>query len=317
MADAELDAFKRDIDLRQYAASQGYEWDRRESWRGSTVMRSAGDKVVIKRNANGHYVYFSVKDDADNGTIIDFIQKRHRCSLGMVRIELRPWIGKPVSPALPLFPELEKSSTDRVKVEAAYARMRDVTASPYLESRGLPPALFTAERFAGRIRVDDRRNVAFAHYDEAGLCGFELKNKNFTGFASGGEKGLWLSAEREDDTRLVICEGAIDALSHALLFPCPTARYASVGGKLNPVQPALVAHALARLPRGAACVLATDADAPGRELAATLRRACEAVLATRPDLTVAEHWPADGFKDWNDQVQAGRSPETTSPIHTR
>lgn len=53
MADAELDAFKRDIDLRQYAASQGYEWDRRESWRGSTVMRTAGDKVVIKRNATG------------------------------------------------------------------------------------------------------------------------------------------------------------------------------------------------------------------------------------------------------------------------
>jgi hypothetical protein len=31
----ELEAFKRDIDVRQFAASLGYEIDQRESWRGS------------------------------------------------------------------------------------------------------------------------------------------------------------------------------------------------------------------------------------------------------------------------------------------
>ena len=42
-------------------------------------MRSPdGDKVVIAVNgSNGHWIYFSVRDDADNGTIIDFIQNRH------------------------------------------------------------------------------------------------------------------------------------------------------------------------------------------------------------------------------------------------
>ncbi len=49
--DEELERFKRDIDLRQYAASTGYELDKRDSWRGSSVMRRGGDKVVIKRNA--------------------------------------------------------------------------------------------------------------------------------------------------------------------------------------------------------------------------------------------------------------------------
>jgi hypothetical protein len=38
------------------AASLGYEIDRRESWRGSTVLRRGADKIVVKRNGNGHYV---------------------------------------------------------------------------------------------------------------------------------------------------------------------------------------------------------------------------------------------------------------------
>lgn len=36
---AEREAFKREIDLRQFAVSLGYEMDQRESWRGSAVLR--------------------------------------------------------------------------------------------------------------------------------------------------------------------------------------------------------------------------------------------------------------------------------------
>jgi hypothetical protein len=76
--DSELDAFKQRIDLRQFAASLGYEMDRRESWRGSTVLRRGADKIVVKRNGNGHYVFFSVRDDDDHGTLIDFLQRRQK-----------------------------------------------------------------------------------------------------------------------------------------------------------------------------------------------------------------------------------------------
>ena len=44
--DTELDAFKREIDLRQFAVTLGYAMDRRESWRGSTVLRRGGDKIL-------------------------------------------------------------------------------------------------------------------------------------------------------------------------------------------------------------------------------------------------------------------------------
>ncbi len=36
---------------------------------------ATGDKIVVKRDADGHMVYFSVRDDSDNGSIIDFVQK--------------------------------------------------------------------------------------------------------------------------------------------------------------------------------------------------------------------------------------------------
>ena len=35
MFDPELESFKNGIDLRAYAAGQGYQLDRKESWRGS------------------------------------------------------------------------------------------------------------------------------------------------------------------------------------------------------------------------------------------------------------------------------------------
>src|ERR1035438_1825691 len=131
--DSELEDFKCKIDLRQYAAEQGYTLDKRESWRGSAVMRNGGDKVVIKLDGDGHYVYFSVRDDRDNGSIIDFVQHRKRLSLGEVRKELRPWLGQSAT-SLPRFPVLEKTAKNRMQVETEYRRMQDALRHPYLRS---------------------------------------------------------------------------------------------------------------------------------------------------------------------------------------
>src|SRR5271154_3800090 len=118
--DLELESFKSGIDLRAYAAGQGYQLDPKESWRGSAVMRHPrGDKIVVKRGSDGHYVYFSVRRDDDNGSIIDFVQFRQNVSLGVVRKELRPWIGQPPVP-VPAFPALPKTAKDRMHVEAEY-----------------------------------------------------------------------------------------------------------------------------------------------------------------------------------------------------
>jgi hypothetical protein len=304
--DSELDAFKREIDLRQFAVSLGYEMDRRESWRGSTVLRRDADKIVVKRNHNGYYVFFSVRDDRDHGTIVDFLQRRQNWNLGAVRQILRPWIGRPATP--PQFPALEPTRTNRMRVECAYRRMASAQRYPYLErARCVPAALLLSPRFAGRLRIDSRGNTVFPHFDAAGLCGYEIKNRGFTGFAAGGQKGMWFSHARSDDKRLVIAESAIDALSHAALFPDAEdqTRYASLGGKPSARQTGLIQATIARLPEGAEIVAAFDADEAGRKLVDVIRQAVASVASStkRTDLIFKAHLPLREGDDWNRVLQ--------------
>lgn len=299
----ELEMFKR-LDLREYAAGQGYSLDRKESWRGSAVMRNAsGDKIVIKLGPDGHFVYFSVRDDADNGSIIDFIKNRSRTNLGNIRKELRAWSGRTPAAALPLFPKMEVTAKDRDRVERAFHRMQPANRHPYLEEvRMIPASLLASPRFVGRIRTDGHGNAVFPHFDAGGLSGYELKNRTFTGFATGGEKGLWTSRSRDRDKRLVFAESAIDAMSHAVLFPDEEARYASVGGKMNPQQPGLVRSEIAKLPAGGEVIAAMDSDEEGGKLAAMIEVAV--TESGRDDLDYRRHSPALPAKDWNDVLKA-------------
>ena len=48
MSDDELSRFKQEINLGDFAASYGYELDKRESSEASTTMRHAnGDKIIV------------------------------------------------------------------------------------------------------------------------------------------------------------------------------------------------------------------------------------------------------------------------------
>ena len=300
--DTELDVFKREIDLRQFALSLGYEMDRRESWRGSTVLRRGADKIVVKRNGNGHYVFLSVRDDSDNGTLIDFLQRRQNLSLGAVRQILQPWISKPATS--PQFPKLEPTSPDRMPVESAYRHMANALRHRYLEhERRLPASLLSSPRFAGRVRIDRRGNAVFPHFDAAGLCGYEIKNTRFTGFAAGGEKVLWFSHTGPNDRRWVLTESAIAALSHAALFPDAEdrTRYASLGGKPNSQQPGLLRATIATLPERSEIVAAFDADEAGRLLVDMLRLAVAGVATGigSAGLIFKAHLPAQEGDDWN------------------
>lgn len=311
MPDTELEEFKSRIDLREYAASLGYKLDRGESSRCSSVMRDgSGDKVIVKHDRDGHFVYFSVRDDRDNGSIIDFAMHRKRLSLGHARKELRPWIGKAAA-SLPLFTPLQPAPKDRAAIEREYSRMPLIKRHPYLEQkRHLSPALLASPRFVGRVRIDERGNAVFPHFDGAGLCGFEKKNEGFTGFATGGTKGLWESHNLPDDRCLVIAESAIDALSYAALFPDDRARYCSIGGQVNEQQPGLIRVAVLNLPRGSEVIAATDNDEAGQEIAATIGYA--AGSAGRADVTFRVHHPSIAGSDWNDLIRQN-SPAPSFP----
>jgi hypothetical protein len=310
--DYELDAFKREIDLRQFAVSFGYQIDRRESWRGSAVLRRDADKIVVKRNGNGHFVFFSLRDDGDNGTVIDFVQRRQHLSLGGVRQLLRTWIEQPACP--PQFPKLEAASPDRMHIEREYRRMASAQPYPYLEhQRCVPAAVLSSPRFRGRMRIDGRGNTVFPHFDITGLCGYEIKNREFTGFAAGGQKGLWFSHTRRGDRCLVLTESAIDALSYAALSPDSEdrTRYASLGGRPSPRQMELIRATVAKLPERVEVVAAFDADEAGRWLVTVIG----AVVANirhegRSDVGFRAHLPDKDGEDWNQVLQNGRTRAT-------
>lgn len=306
----ELDRFKTDINLTEYAASQGYELVRAESSRNSVVMASGGDKVVIARNQDSnHWMYFSVRDDDDNGTIVDFVLKRQEQeNMGLLRKALRPWIGESNAPlrrppVSAFAQQVERVNRDKAKVIEQYSQTRAIEGEqPYLQQgRTIPAETLQSPRFAGKIRIDERGNAVFPHADAGGLCGFEKKNRDFTGFASGGTKGIWSSAANKRDHTLVITEGAIDALSYFTLYRPAQARYISIGGAMNLEQPELIERAIGKLSEGATLILAFDNDAGGDELLTQVRAI--AASAGRTDIQITDHRPPERGQDWNDVLR--------------
>jgi hypothetical protein len=303
LPDAELERFKTGVNLSEFAASKGYVLDRRESSRNSAVMRHPdGDKIIIAKNeASGDWMYFSVRDDRDNGTVIDFLQNRGGGSLGEVRKTLRAWSrgSRPVGVQLPAFAcELLPISRDRAGVIQAWERARACTALPYLTSRGLGPDVLALPRFAGCVRVDQRENALFPHFDKDGLCGFEIKNKGFTGFAPGGVKGLWYSKAKSTDHWLVLTESAIDAYSFQVLHGGDSARYMSTGGALNFQQPALLRGAMEKMPEGSVIILGFDLDEGGEKLVQEVAAFAPAGRQLRRMLP-----EAGTGKDWNEALK--------------
>jgi hypothetical protein len=85
---------------------------------------------------------------------------------------------------VPTFLPFVKPAKDRMRVETAYSRLEIALTYAYLEGeRHLPAELLASGCIAGRVRRDARGNAVFPHYDADGQYGYEIKNREFTGFA--------------------------------------------------------------------------------------------------------------------------------------
>jgi len=308
----ELNRLKSDIDLTRYAASRGYRLDRRESSRSCVVMRhpTTDDKIIVSRGAHdGHWIYFSVRDGQDHGTIVDFVQRRDGGSLAAVRRELVPWMDQPVGATLePHVPTLARRVTDRAAVVRAFERARVVSNNRYLSSRAIRPEVLCSERFKGTFREDRRGNVLFPHRDQAGLAGFESKNHRWTSYAPGGVRALWWSNAFPDDRQLVLVESAIDALSFHQMHGAPRACYASTAGTISGHQRGLIREVLQASPPSRTIVLAFDRDAAGDRLAEQVRS-----LAAG---TFSRVYPPIG-KDWNEYLHYREREQVLAPRRPR
>ncbi len=292
----ELNIFKKNIDLREFAASHGYFIDKKKSSPTSSIMRNFdGDKLVMAIDKKSScYVYFSIRNPHDNGTIIDFLTNRNQGNLGEIRKILRGWLGiSTAKKEIPVFQKLKATNKDTRQTIIEYEQAVHVSHSPFMEWRGLDMALLNSPRFKDRFKMDRRRNILFPHYNRNGLCGFEKKNYNFTGFSGGGVKGLWSSKCLVDDKRLVLSESAIDGISYQALHNMLFTRYLSIGGSMNPDQLKLLFLAMCKM-EGGEVLLAFDNDLDGEKIA-------DQVRAIAPvGLNISRHLPKS--KDWNQDL---------------
>ena len=297
--DRELEDWKSNINLVAFALSYGYQLDLQYSSKHSRVLRrpTDDDKIVVATSEDGHGIYFSVRDSTDNGSIIDFVQKRERKNLGQVRQHLRQWQNS--FPYCPSCADIDKplpSCADHQRVVLELVSMADAqTDSGYLmENRKISSAILADARFRGVIKIDERENAIFPHRNRTGICGYEIKNAGFTGFSSGGSKGLWLSHQITQASTIVLVESAIDALSHAQLKP-GNAGYASFGGSLSTEQHELIRGLIVKATaRSARVVVATDNDEAGERYFTTIVELASPIVIERERPTA---------KDWNDELR--------------
>lgn len=292
----ELERFKSQINLTEYAAARGYQLDRRESSRNSVVMRhpASDDKIIITRaDRDHHWIYFSVRDDADHGTILDFVCRRDRSSFPETCRTLATWLGdvRPrVSPSL-YRASVEPRRIDRRAARVEYDRAHSVRNSVYLNCRGIRPQVIRHPRFAGTLREDSRHKVLFPHQDGQGFAGFESRYHDWTSFSLGGIKALWCSNSFPTDTRLVLVESGIDALSHFQLHRDERTRYGSTGGTCSSHQLEVLRATFRTLPPRTTVCLAFDRDAAGDLLADQVRQLGGAAF---------ERIKTPVGKDWNE-----------------
>lgn len=291
----ELDRFKRDIDLVDYATRTGYEVTKEGRNGHWHQLEKDGEKLIVTRKGD-HQVYLNVGDDRDKGSVIDFAKTRggdgSGLNLGQVRQELREYLNDGPAPvrqyaepvnvarlnALPVGdPNYERQAEEDRKtrlISEVLGVKKELTDRTYLHSRGITDSTIESPAFQGRIftaQQNEHRNTAFPLYNENGLASVEQKNEHYKNLLPLPKNGIWVSHPTEGkDTpveRVVISESAIDSLSHYQLKHEKDPRntlYIATSGQPTEAQIALIQRVVDKQ-EPQEIVLANDRDAGGRQ----------------------------------------------------
>ncbi len=289
--DDELNKFKRNINIVNYASSLGYQIDKQETSKCCVIMRKDNAKIGIATDTDGHGIFYNFRKDK-GGSIIDFVQFETGKNLGQIRKELRPWIGLAKKQIFSNYKPV-KSTKDRQAVIIKFARTKSVNFHKDFEERGIKQNIIDSDRFSGRIHIDDSGNVIFPHYDHEGVCGYSIRNQNYKSFLRGGEKGLWSSNFKQDDSQIVICESVIDALSYHQLKDDNLTSYIAIDGQLTNKQLMLITDLILRN-SNKQIVLAFDNDQAGRKFVSMIKKSNMNAFNIVVDL------PNKYGHDWND-----------------
>lgn len=157
--------------------------------------------------------------------------------------------------------------------------------------------------------MDSKGNVLFSHTNDDGqVIGYEIKGREFSGFAKGGVRILCRMGPIEGEpAKIAITEGAIDSLSLAQITGRRDTLYLSTGGALGPHTLNAIKALAVKYP-DAEFLLAFDNDLAGEGYAANVERALEGRENVRRVVPKA--------KDWNEQLTlraSGGEPSRHNP----
>jgi hypothetical protein len=143
----------------------------------------------------------------------------------------------------------------------------------------------------------------FLHQDRVGMTGYELRGvyaqtgEKLKGFMKDGKRGLWYSNNLCTSKSVVICESAIDCLSHYELYGWDCA-YVSIGGAISSKQKDLLTGLFVKVTaRNGLIIIGVDNDAAGTQYFETMQ-------ALTP-VKLKRHCPIGN--DWNADLQFVRS----------
>jgi len=289
-----------EIAIREY----GFQKTAKSTQNSPSLKNAKGDHIVIKVQADGAYTFFSPTSDK-KGSIYDFVMWQDNCDFQAAAEKIRYLLGRQLEHSFKAeTPAPEHKVFDREAVK----KLKVMTYSKYLESRGIHDTLLQHGRFKGSILIDEHNNAVFPHCRDGEIVGYCKKNYKFSGFSEGGEKLLWKSTQYPEDTRLVVCEAAIDALSYAtMLAENPKhkerffhTRFISIDGGMSPAAEKALRDEISSMPEKAVIEAAFDNDKQGEKYTAKLQEICEGcnrqMMVARPKQK----------KDWNEVLQSYR-----------
>ena len=292
------------LDLAELAIREyGFQKTAKSTQNSPSLKNAKGDHIVIKVQADGAYTFFSPTSDR-KGSIYDFIMWQENCDFQGAAEKIRYLLGQQLERSFQATPSPEHKKFDREAVK----KLKVMSFSKYLESRGIHDTLLQHGRFKGTILIDEHNNAVFPHCKDSQIVGYVKKNYKFSGFSEGGEKLLWKSNQFPEDTRLVVCEAAIDALSFAtMLSENPKhkerfyhTRFISIDGGMSPAAENALRSEVAAMPEKAVIEAAFDNDSQGEKYTAKLQQIC---TECKREMTVAR---PKQKKDWNEVLQSYR-----------
>lgn len=311
-----LDRIKREVNLIQLAASMGYVLDKEKSSKTWAVMDREGDKILIKNSPNqeGHWMYKSLSDEREKGTIVDFMLKRgfgYPCMRGLISSHLD---GRILEEQKKLSVELKDEKGQTYVAQSFLAKVVEHNQGNYLQSRGIQRDTYAPFQGQG-LKVGDQ--AVFALYEglnaqgEGKICSTisyrftlegtdQLASKKY--FQKGLPRGLAVLKEPHASvSKIVVTESPIDALSHKQIHnePAGTMYLSTCGSLTGKIKGELRNVFAATKEHDLSIVLAFDNDKPGKQMQKEISSMAHGQLA-KTQVSV----PMQG-KDWNQLLQIG------------